>query len=582
MFHSRKLILCAIATAALWGCGDDNDNNVDNGDAGASATAGAAGKAGSPGKAGSSSAGDTGSAGAATAGMAGTIENPGGAAGETGEGGEGGGDTPVSPYPKFPGAIALTGCSNFGPICSVTQNEGALSLQCGTRKFTGTIKENGDYSLTGTPVTSGTTTVTTTNTTCTGKLGAAGVVGTCDNTVSPPPATGSATTTCTMAVNTNPLPGLSCLELPSAFSTFQFDTTDIGSCKLVQNGCNFQADCKDAVITGTANDTGANFNYALKAKANAAAAEGGTPAFLKDAVVTHACVSTLSGDALQGTCSAGAYSARGATPIPATSVYDFEAVASTPVASCSPIGPFTEELFVLDSCTALKNGAGGTPGLGEPICAFQQRGCVWKVTCTTDPAAPLVFTGKLKTGEIKVNWKLSTGIPCEAGFDANGKLAGSCTVPGQTSCELKSKAPTPAVGCAQLGNTFTSRGCGNDSDGIPLKCRKSLQNGCDFAAICDFNATRFPDTIFAGKASTVAGVDYMKFPGLGGRSCSVQKASAAEVADPTQCRAAGEWYGDCLTATGGGCANTFQCVKDANGNYPDPLSNIRRGLRLFF
>jgi hypothetical protein len=385
-----------------------------------------------------------------------------------------------------------------------------------------------------------------------------------------------------LTANTNPLPGISCIELPGDFSSFQFDTTDIGECKVIQNNCAFQATCESGVVVGTATATGATFNYTLKAKANAAAPENGTPAFLKDANVSHSCSTTLSGDALQGTCSAGAYGPRGATPIPATSVYAFEAVTSTPVAVCSAIGPFTEDLFVLDSCEILKEGENGAPGIGEPICAFQQNGCIWKVTCITDPTKPLVFSGKLTPGQTKVNWNLGTGTPCEAGFDANGNLTGQCTVPGEAACNIKSKAAAPAAGCPQLGTSFTSRGCGNDADGSPLDCRLSLQHGCEFAAICDFTETRFPDSIFAGRASTEGGVDYMKFPGLGGRSCSVQRATAEEVANPATCRAAGEWYGDCLTATGGGCANSFQCVADANGNYPSPFSNVRRGLRVFF
>lgn len=596
MFHSRKLIFCAVITASLYGCGDDSDGGADgasgssgSSSAGTSSKGGSSGTAGTSGKGGSSSAGE-GNAGeptGGTAGSGGSTTEPGGAGGEvTGSAGEGGAGEPVSPYPKFPESIAFSGCSNVGPICVVTQNEGQLSLQCGTRAFTGTIAENGDYTVTGTPLTSGTTTVTTTTTTCTGNVRPSGVTGTCSNTVDPPPTNGNpATTTCTLAATASLLPGISCVELPSAFSTFQFDTTDIGECKLVQNNCNFMASCDDAIVVGTATATGATFNYALKAKANAAAPVTDpptAPSFLKDANVNHPCTTTLSGDALQGTCSAGAYSVRGGTSLPATSVYDFEAVASAPVPVCSAVGPFTEDLFVLDSCQILEEGEPNVPGIGEPICAFQQNGCVWRVTCITDPVAPLVFGGKLTPGQTKVEWKLTTGTPCEAAFDASGNLSGKCTVPGQASCALKSKAPAPAVGCPQLGGTFTSRGCGNDSDGIPLDCRLSLQNGCDFAAICDFNASRFPDSIFAGKTSTEGGVDYMKFPGLGGRSCSVQRATEAEYSDPTKCRVEGEWYGDCLTATGGKCADTFQCVADANGNYPSPFSNIRRGLRLFF
>lgn len=594
IWHPRRVLGLSLVAAALWACSDDNDGGVGSneptaGKGGGSSSAGqgsaTAGKAGSSGSVGSSGAGpiDDGGEGG-VGGVSGPIDDDGGEAGQgpvpVGGNGGGGGSAPVSPYPTFPTALALSGCSGVGPICSVTQTEEKLTLACGTRAFTGTIKENGDYTLTGAPVTSGTTTVTTTNTVCSGKVSAAGVTGTCDNTVSPPPASGSATTTCTLAVNSSPLPGLSCLELPSKFSNFEFDSKDLGECSLIQNNCSFQATCKQGVVTGSATKTGATFNYTLAAKAAAAAPEGGTPTFVKDALVSHACTTELTGSTLQGSCSAGAY--RGTTPIPATSVYDFEAKATAAVPVCGALGPFSEHLFVLDSCAALKNGQGQTPGFGEPICSFQQNGCVWKVTCTADPASPLVFSGKLSPGQNSASWKLPTGAPCEATFDSKGNLNGKCTVPGQATCALSSKAPAPAVGCPQLGTNFISRGCGNDADGIPLSCRQTLQHGCDFAAICDFNATRFPDTVFAGKTSTVDGVDYMKFPGLSGRSCSVQRATPAEIENPANCRGAGEWYGDCLTPTGGSCANSFQCVADANGNYPAPSSNVRRGLRIWF
>jgi len=607
IWDPRRVIGLSIVAAALWACGDDDKGagpNDSTAGRGGSSSAGrpssAAGKANSAGSSGSGASIDAGGEGG-IGGGAGSIDD-GGEAGQVGvSGGNGGGSGGASGgssgasggsggnsagsggggslYPTVPPSIAFSGCTGVGPICSVTQDNEKLSLKCGTRIFTGTIQSSGNYTLTGTPLTSGTTTVTTTNTTCTGQVRPSGVTGTCENTVSPPPASGSATTSCTLSA-TRPLPGISCLELPSKFSNFEFDAKNLGECTTIQNNCNFQANCADGVVVGTATKTGASFSYTLTAKAAAAAPEGTTPAFAQGAQVSHSCATTLTGGALQGTCSAGAYTRSPA--IPATSVYAFEAKAPTSVPVCSAIGPFSEHLFVLDSCPLLKDGEGTEPGIGEPICSFQQNGCIWKVTCVSDPAKPLVFSGKLTPGQTSVSWRLETGTPCEAGFDAKGNLSGKCTVPGAAACNLSSKAPAPAVGCPKLATKFSSLGCGNDSDGVPLDCRKSLQHGCNFAAICDFNTTRFPDSLFAGKTSTENGVDYLKFPGLSGRSCTVQKATAAEIADPANCRAAGEWYGDCLTPTGGGCANTFQCVADVNGVYPKPSSNIRRGLRLWF
>ena len=607
----RRLIWLAFAAAPLWACGDDSDPGDGGAGAGKGGGAGVAGGTNNGGKQ-TASGGEGGEPSIIIDGGEGGVPGPGpeptaGVGGDPGsEGGFGGsggnpepetagaGGEPGVPgpvYPQFPSVLSVTGCTGVGPLCSVTQVEGEITANCGVRRFTGEVEEDGDFTLVGDNVTAANGTVTAT--TCAGQVRASGVTATtCSNTVTPSGGTPS-TTQCTLAVDPLIAPGISCLALPKKFDNLVFApkapltgaSITLGAGDVIQDGCNFQATFpNNVVITGTASKTGISFTRSLAALADAQTPNATeqnpspVPAFLKDAVVNHSCTAAINGTSVTGECTAGNVGG-GANAKPATSLYTLASPASGLPGSCSAIGPFTEELFVLDSCTILKNGEGNVPGIGEPICAFQQNGCSWQVSCGPN----LVFGGVLEPGQTKATWQLQTGTPCEASFDASGKLVGSCTVPGQAACNLSSKSPAPAVGCPQLPTTnFFSHGCGNDTDGRPLDCRLTLQHGCDFAAICDFNATRFPDYVFAGKTSTENGIDYMKFPGLSGRQCTVQRATAAELEDEAQCRAPGEWYGDCLTPAGQGCANTFQCVASEEGAYPSPFSNIRRGLRIWF
>jgi hypothetical protein len=182
-----------------------------------------------------------------------------------------------------------------------------------------------------------------------------------------------------------------------------------------------------------------------------------------------------------------------------------------------------------------------------------------------------VFGGKLAATAAKAEFKLATGTPCEASFDQNGNLSGKCTVPGQASCNLSSKAAVAGKSgeCTALpvGTNFESNGCG----GGPLDCRVALQHGCDFKAICSFTS-RYPSLVFTGEVNQEGqgGRNRLEFNGIGDYSCYVEEASAQEIA--TDGRVAGEWYGQCENSQGGLCRN----------NYNPTTGTGFRGLRLFF
>lgn len=608
IWDPRRVIWLALAAAPLWACGDDSDPGDESsagkggaGVAGAKATGGSkpndggggasAGEVGEPTEPGVGGEGGVPTGIEPSAGAGGELSEAGsGGTGPSGEGGEGGGDQPpVNVCPALPTVLSLSGCTGVGPLCSVSQDDCEFTANCGGRLFEGELQANGNFTLEGADVTAANGAVT--ETTCAGQVRPAGVTASCSNTVTPTEGEAS-TTQCQLAVDPLVAPGISCIALPKRLQNLVLApqapltgaSVTLGSCDIIQDGCNFQAECdNDVVFTGTATKTGFTFTRALTALA-AAQTPNATeqnpnpvPAFAAGATVNHSCPSTVNGTSVSGLCSAGNVGG-GQNAKPATSLYTVTSTASGLPGSCNAIGPFTEELFVLDSCPILEQGEGDVPGIGEPICAFQQNGCVWQVTCGTD----LQFGGVLQPGQTKAEWRLPTGTPCEASFDAAGKLSGKCTVPGQTACNLSSKAPVPApASCPQLPTTdFYSNGCGG---GDPLNCRVTLQNGCDFAAICDFS-NRFPDVLFAGKASTDAnGVDKLEFNGLGGRTCSVQKATAAEIADPSQFRVEGEWYGDCVLPAaqgGGGCRNNFSITENEDGTFTS--TGNYRGLRVYF
>jgi hypothetical protein len=265
-----------------------------------------------------------------------------------------------------------------------------------------------------------------------------------------------------------------------------------------------------------------------------------------------------------GSCGAGA-TGRGGMNTSVCSVSGAYDTASLPV--CDNLAPTPEHLFALSSCDILRNGEDGAPGIGEPVCAFRQNNCIWEVACGSNPL--LRFSGELAPGATKAEWRLFTGTPCEASFDASGRLTGSCTVPGEEACQLTSRTPAPGgANCPSLpaGTNFRSRGCGG---GDPLDCRVALQHECNFMAICGFSS-RFPDVMIAGEASFVESRSHLEFNGVGDYQCHVDQATTAEIESGD--RAANEWYGQCVNSAGGMCRN----------NWTPENPNGYRGLQIFF
>lgn len=480
------------------------------------------------------------------------------------------GDEPdaASPYGRLPSAFSFSGCNatvGVPALCSVTQTEGTFSANCAGVTYTGTIAANsGDLTLTR-PNTTNTATATV-SFSCTGKLERDGSVSlACKQNTTAAGETPAAEATCDLKSAKSTLPGISCLELPATLSDVVVckegaanDATTLtgGNCKVTQDACNFQAECQnDVTLNGTVTKTGISFTRRLKALADAATnATTGAVAFLKGAETNHTCVGNIvegKFDATTSKCSAG-----NSGQIPATSVCTNEATVPS-VGSCNLIAPKKDFLFVLDSCDILKNGEGGQPGIGQPVCAIQQNNCVWNIQCGEDPLTR--FSGKLTPGATKIDFRLLTGTPCEVAVSASGVVSGSCTVQGEAPCMLRSIPAVPGVPgvCPALpANTDPrSNGC---AGGDPLECRGTVQHGCNQVSICQFS-TRYPDVVIAGKTSYGTGTNanrpHFEFNGVGGYKCYLDAALQSEI--DSNDRAANEWYGDCVNAAGGRCRNTW-------------------------
>jgi len=570
----RLIVLTALAAvSSLWGCSDDDSGET-------TSTAGAAGKTGG------GSAGKTSGTAGANAGHAGAGEDaPGGDAGSApigvggeggatlgGEAGEGGtgGSIPVNVCPALPPVLSVSGCTGVGPLCTVKQDDCSFTAQCGSKLFAGTLTAAGVYTMA--PPDSTATDGTVTAIACKGESKNGRAIGQCDIKTSGGALAAPETNACTLAFDPVILPSITCKELPKTLDSLTIckegaasggTTIAAGKCNVVQDGCNFQAQCQnDVVLTGTVTETGLSFTQNLKALADAQKPTTGNPAFLKGADVRHTCTGTITGSNLAGTCGAGATGRGGVN----TSVCAVESTLSGLPPVCSSLVAGDAKLFALDSCELLKEGEGANPGIGEPVCAYRQNNCVWDVQCGSD----LHFAGRFPDAATKkAEWRLETGTPCEATFDANGKLIGQCTVPGQTACALTSKtAVAGGSACTALpkGTSFNTKGCAGGS----TVCTDTLQHGCSFMGICTFATSH--DLVVAGSVSVNATTsrNQLDFNGTADYKCTVEQATAADVANDQ--RLVNEWFGQCTNSTGGQCRNNW--VAATNTGY--------RGLQLFF
>jgi len=576
MLDARRLFVLGVLAAtvsSVWGCSDDDSSD-------ATSAAGSAGKpgGGTAGKASASAGAGSGRAGAgeeAQGGEAGSAAlGVGGEAGATlgGEGGEGGEGGRVSPNlcPSLPPVLSVSGCAGVGPLCTVKQDDCSFTAQCGSKLFTGTLTAAGAYTMA--PPDSTATDGTVTAITCKGEAKNARAIGKCDIKTSGGALAAPEINTCTLAFDPVILPGITCKELPKTLDGLTIckegaaaggTTISAGKCSVVQDGCSFQAQCQnDVVLTGTVTKTGVSFAQTLKALADAQKPTTGNPAFLKGAEVRHTCTGTITGSNLAGTCGAGATGRGGAN----TSVCAVESTLSGLPPTCSSLVAGDAKLFALDSCDLMKEGEGANPGIGEPVCAYRQNNCVWDVQCGSE----LHFSGRFADAATKkAEWRLETGTPCEASFDANGKLSGTCTVPGQAACELTSKvAVAGGSACTALpkGTSFNTKGCGGGS----TVCTDTLQHGCEFMAICAFSTAH--DLLVTGGVSINAATsrNQLDFNGIADYQCKVEQATAVDVANDQ--RLANEWFGQCTNSTGGQCRNNW--VAATNTGY--------RGLQLFF
>lgn len=479
---------------------------------------------------------------------------------------DGGGDR----VPELPSVLSLTGCTELGvgPLCGLTQDGTRLDLDCGGWPLAGTVDEDGEIELSGAART--TEDGTSVELDCEGAFARGQVQLDCSRTDTS--STGAATeTSCEARSDRVVMPDVGCMELPAQIGDVVVctegdamggATVSLGACEVIQDGCVFQAMCADATFVGSVDTQGVSFEFPVVALADA---EGDEPAFLAGETVSHACSATLEEGAFTGSCGAGRAGRRGTN----TSVCSVGGTPGT-VAQCAPVAADTEQMFVLDSCDILKNGESGIPGIGEPVCLFRQNNCIWEVNCGNQDL--LTFSGRLQPGDTAVDWTLATGTPCEATFDAQGGMSGSCTVPGQPSCSLSSKDASPgsdACPVVPAEDGFYAYGCGARE--TSLDCRRTMQHGCDFLALCSFTA-RYPGSVIAGQVSfgDDPELGHMDFNGLNDWTCWVDEASATEIASGD--RSDGEWYGQCTNPAGGMCRD----------NYDPETGSGFRGLQLFF
>lgn len=564
--------MLAAACSTISGCADDADDEMGDDGTLSSTTAFVMTTGTSAGSSTSSGATSSDSSTGAPA----TTDSPdgGGTEGSSESGEDTTGDSEdASPYPSLPETLSLRGCDDIdlGPLCTLVQDEASIVANCGGTVYTGDLHENGDFTWTTEAIVNGDG--ATVETTCEGRIVLGQFRLTCTQTTSATEEEEATETTCDATAARSILPGVGCMELPSEIEDFVLcaegedngsATLSGGSCRVIQDGCNFQANCEDSlVIAGSVNATEISFRYVLPALADAETPEEGEPAFLAGADVNHRCSAALDGTSLVGSCEAGA-AGRGGTN---TSVCAVTGEVEPP-ASCDAISPAgAEQIFVLDSCRLLEEGDGNGTGIGEPLCAFRQNNCIWEVHC--GQGDELIYSGRLEPGDTAAQWNLATGTPCELSFDDEGNPTGACTVPGEEPCQLGSREPEPGSDeCPTLpdGTEFYSRGCGG---GDPLDCRLAMQNGCDYMAICAFSDSN-PSVIFAGETLYQDERARFEFAGLGDYACYVDQATEEEIASGD--RDDSEWYGQCTTPEGGQCRD----------NYDPETGEGYRGLQIFF
>lgn len=561
MRTSRSFVVVGalgLAASFLTACGENGGESSSDVSTGGSASGGS-----KSGEASGGSKSDDGSGGA---------EQSGGEAATGGESQATGGSGPQSEYPLLPSVLSLGGCEELevGPLCTVTQDEGQLSANCSGLALSGSVDAEGVVKLVSEESKNDLGELSVVE--CLGELKYGNLrTASCVRTTSFE-GVPDVTTSCELFSDPVILPGIACLELPRTLSDVVLcsegadnggETIDAGSCSVVQDGCVFQAECEDdRVLTGSVTATGVRFDQNLTALADA---EGEAPAFFAGEMVSHSCSGELEGNSLTGSCSAGRAGRRGTD----TSVCALSAGIPELPASCDNLAPTSEHLFVLDSCDLLKNGEGGADtGIGEPICAVRQNSCIWEVQCGQE----LVFSGRIAPADTKLSWQLATGTPCEASFDSEGKMSGSCQVAGELACPLSSKDPVPGgAECGLLPEStgFYGRGCG-DHGGARLTCSSTMQHGCDFMATCAFAGP----LLVAGSASVneETSRERLDFNGLGDWQCHVEEASQSDV--EADARLEGEWFGQCENSlTEGLCRDNYDAIENPTGF---------RGLQVFW
>jgi hypothetical protein len=239
--------------------------------------------------------------------------------------------------------------------------------------------------------------------------------------------------TCSFETDSQTDPSPLCPTL-SGLSAITTCTESYGSCELVQEGCAFLGKC----------DNGAGYI------GGSVDSDGGLNISTSDGSINYRCGGSRVDGAVNGTCT---QSGRGVIdPLSC----DFSAIAPIVPAACDASLP--ESGFVLQGCGF------------DDSCLAVQNGCAWRISCSNGS-----YEG-LAQATNKFDFVGPEGGAC-TGSVVDGEFLGSCQK-GDETCAFAPKAPEVDESCYQLRSELSSSGCGPN-----LKC-KTLQNGCDFVAMC--------------------------------------------------------------------------------------------------
>ena len=346
----------------------------------------------------------------------------------------------------LPESFVLGGSCELPSPCQVTQDGCTWQASCRGQKLSGEVQ--------GSTVSF----IDAAGQRCTGSLADGSFSGSCE---------GSAGASCTFSANTQSTPGAYCAPLPRVVSGVTSCGKSLGTCEVIQDGCDYQASCNGGanLAYGTITGDSLRWDTVLDGK-------------------NFRCTGDLVNGAVAGNCTQ-----RGAGSATPETCEDFALVAP-------PDGTG-------GSCEAtLPSGGFALAGCGfDDLCFAAQRNCAWQVAC-----GERVFSG-IATSSNAFTWQTPEGRRCSASV-TDGRFVGSCEGGGE-SCSFAPVERTSDASCFQLPARVSTGGCGAFWD-----C-DVVQSGCDFQARCQGGAFSIAGT------ATTSGIS---FPGLNDYTCNADLA----------------------------------------------------------